>query len=140
MKNNRGFTLTELMVVIAVAGILASLAIPIYSNVTSKARSREFLGVLSQIETTQHQYYRENREYAQCDDEDDIRQKLGVNADMTFFDYTVEVEAGGDRFTATATLTRDLGRAQKDNTATVNQNGEREITGGLGNYVEDSEW
>jgi prepilin-type N-terminal cleavage/methylation domain-containing protein len=138
MMNNRGFTLTELMVVIAVAGILASIAIPMYTNVTNKARSREFLGVLSQIETTQHQFYRENRRYAQCDNENDIRQKLGVNADMIFFNYTVEADAAS--FTATATLTRDLGRAEQGNTATVNQNGVREITGGLGNYVDDSEW
>lgn len=49
----KGFTLIELMIVIAIIGILAAVAIPMYSDYTKKARTSEVAGNLKEISKMQ---------------------------------------------------------------------------------------
>lgn len=46
-QNNQGFTLIELMIVIAIIGILAAVAIPAYMNYTGRSQASEGLVVAS---------------------------------------------------------------------------------------------
>lgn len=48
-KNQRGFTLVELMIVVAIIGIISSVALPAYQNHSMKARFTELVQATSPI-------------------------------------------------------------------------------------------
>ena len=52
MNKQQGFTLIELMIVVAIVGILAAIAIPAYQDYTVRARVTEGLSLASAAKTT----------------------------------------------------------------------------------------
>lgn len=64
MKDQQGFSLTELMVVLVIIGILALLAIPRFSNVATKAKATEAKTMLKQVHTLQSSYHFEYDVYS----------------------------------------------------------------------------
>lgn len=62
MKNiqrsrQQGFTLIELMIVIAIVGILAAIALPAYQDYTVRARMAEPMARLAEAKTTVSEFY-----------------------------------------------------------------------------------
>ena len=58
-KGVRGFTLIELMIVVAIIGILASIAIPAYQDYTIRAQVVEAFTLVDEIKPSIRDYYRE---------------------------------------------------------------------------------
>jgi len=63
-KNNKGFTLIELMIVVAIIGVLAAIAIPNFLNYQCKAKQSEAKSSLGTIRTAQEAYYAEYDNYS----------------------------------------------------------------------------
>ena len=63
MKNEKGFTLIELMIVVAIIGILAAIAIPNFLNYQKKAKTSEAKTNLGAIRTSEEAYKAENDRY-----------------------------------------------------------------------------
>ncbi|HSN22264.1 MAG TPA: type IV pilin protein [Usitatibacter sp.] len=64
MKRNRGFTLIEIMVVVAIVAILAAIALPSYQSHLRKARRANAESFLSDVASRQAQYLLDARGYA----------------------------------------------------------------------------
>ena len=60
MKKQQGFTLIELMIVVAIIGILAAIALPAYSDYTKKAKVSEVMLAASSARTAVAEYAASN--------------------------------------------------------------------------------
>jgi len=60
----KGFTLIELMIVVAIIGILAAVAIPAYSDYTKKAKATEITSATSALKTAVEGCYQDTENIA----------------------------------------------------------------------------
>jgi prepilin-type N-terminal cleavage/methylation domain-containing protein len=60
MNNKKGFTLIELMIVVAIIGILAAIAIPKFADLINKSKEGATKGSLSSVRSAIQVYYGDN--------------------------------------------------------------------------------
>lgn len=122
MKKNKGFTLVELMVVVAIMGILASVAYPKYTHYVIKAKRSDAKEALLIEEGRMEEFYQNNDTYigaaVASADSPDGYYKIALSG-TTLFGYLL---------TATRTPADD----PECLTLTLDQLGQRKATGTLG--------
>jgi type IV pilus assembly protein PilA len=117
-QNRRGFTLLELMIVVAVVGVLAAVAIPLLTSYQLRSKSAEAKTNLGAIRVIEESLYSENQTYRSANAEpaaipgtvtaafDSVNSDFAllgfVPQGQVYFSYGVAVSGDGSGFTADA--------------------------------------
>ncbi len=124
LKNKKGFTLIELIVVIAILGILAAILIPQFSGFQDKARSAQVLVEAKQFATAADGWLAEHpgsNAAAVVAAKADILDMAGADVTGTIADANISVSGGHVGFTyvkavpsggTSFTVTRDAATGQ----------------------------
>ena len=121
VKKQAGFTLIEVMIVVAIIGILAAIAIPSYRDYVTRGRIPEATSALATTQVKMEQWFQDSRKYRSADG------KCGaVAADFSTGNYfTVSCAASSD---TAYVLTATGKNAMSGFTYTVNQAGTKATT------------
>lgn len=117
----RGFSLVELLITVAIVGILAGVAYPSYTDYVTRSNRSEAQRELMRIANLQEQVFVDTRAYTE-----DMK-KLGFDADPYITGskyYSIDAAVTGNTFVLTATAKGIQGTNDTDcTTLTINELG-----------------
>lgn len=97
---SKGFTLIEVMITVAIIGILAAVALPAYTDYVKRGKTQEATSELANMRVKMEQYFQDNRTYAGYVDASCVRAGVAILSGK-YFTYACTTEA--DEYSLTAT-------------------------------------
>jgi type IV pilus assembly protein PilE len=120
-KKLNGFSLTELLIVLAIVGILTLIALPNFMPKISEAKAQEAKLHLKHLYTLQEAYFYVNSKYSTNLDEIGFIQEKTVENDGNA-NYIIRItSASNTSFTATATAVVDFNKNGEYNVWEIDQ-------------------
>lgn len=119
-NNNSGFTLIELMITVAIIGILAAIVYPSYTSFVMRSDRAEPQRELMRLANLQEQLYTDSRAYTE-----DMKE-LGMAADPYITEskkYSIDAKVNGATFVLTATAQNSQTHDTGCTTLTINEAG-----------------
>lgn len=128
MKKIVGFTLIEMMIVVAIIGILTAIAYPSYVDYLYKGSRAEAMASLLDIANRQEQFYADNHQYATS------LSDLGVTNKSDSGLFTLSLTANTTTFSVTANpLAHPATKDQLCTSFKIDELGKKTATGSGGN-------
>lgn len=153
MRSVRGFTLIELMMVVAIVGILAAVAYPSYQDSVRKSKRRDAEGALMTARQAMERHYAKNFNYKKAATGGADTGYLGSGADnklgvgeyvplegpqnATSANYRLKIEVTGNATYAYELHAVPLGDQAKDTCGTLKLRGNGQRLSGGANCWED---
>lgn len=108
-KAQQGFTLIELMIVVAIVGILAAIALPAYQSYSKKAKFTEVVQATSPVKLAIEVCWQERDDWAECvDTADEVAGNTKVFTEAEAGTLVSDVSMAANTGVITATGTNDV--------------------------------